>query len=43
MSTIFSRLLLALALALAAPALVQAETVGHVDTAFKLIGGRGLR
>lgn len=36
MSTIFSRLLLALALA--APALVQAETVGHVDTAFKLIG-----
>lgn len=38
MSTIFSRLLLALALALAAPALVQAETVGHVDTAFKLIG-----
>ncbi|HAF54146.1 MAG TPA: hypothetical protein DCL01_02720 [Thauera sp.] len=36
MSTIFSRLLLALTLA--APALVQAETVGHVDTAFKLIG-----
>ena len=30
------RLLLALACAI--PALVQAETVGHVDTAFKLIG-----
>ena len=36
MSRISSRLLLALTLAL--PALVQAETVGHVDTAFKFIG-----
>lgn len=36
MSRIFSRLLLALAAT--APVLVQAETVGHVDTAFKLIG-----
>ena len=35
MSRISSRLLLALTLAL--PALVQAETVGHVDTAFKFI------
>ena len=36
MSRISSRVLLALTLAL--PALVQAETVGHVDTAFKFIG-----
>ena len=36
MSRIFSRLLLAVVAA--APVLVQAETVGHVDTAFKLIG-----
>lgn len=36
MSRIFTPLLLASALA--APAFVQAETVGHVDTAFKLIG-----
>ena len=36
MSRSSSRLLLALTLAL--PALVQAETVGHVDTAFKFIG-----
>ena len=36
MSRISSRLLLTLALA--SPALVQAETVGHVDTAFKFIG-----
>ena len=36
MSRISSRLLLALTLAL--PALDQAETVGHVDTAFKFIG-----
>ena len=36
MSRISSRVLLALALA--SPALVQAETVGHVDTAFKFIG-----
>ena len=36
MSRISSRLLLALTLAL--PALVQAETVGHVDTAFEFIG-----
>ena len=36
MSRIYSRLLLTLALA--SPALVQAETVGHVDTAFKFIG-----
>ena len=35
MSRISSRLLM---LALASPALVQAETVGHVDTAFKFIG-----
>jgi CreA protein len=36
MSRISSRLLLTLALM--SPALVQAEMVGHVDTAFKLIG-----
>jgi CreA protein len=36
MRRISSRLLLALAIA--TPALVQAETVGHVDTAFKFIG-----
>ncbi len=36
MSMILSRLLLTLAFV--SPALVQAETVGHVDTAFKLIG-----
>ena len=36
MPRISSRLLLALTPAL--PALVQAETVGHVDTAFKFIG-----
>lgn len=36
MSMIFSRLLLTLAIAV--PALARAETVGHVDTAFKFIG-----
>jgi CreA protein len=36
MSRISCRLLLAMALS--SPALVQAETVGHVDTAFKFIG-----
>ena len=36
MSMIFSRLLLTLAIAM--PALARAETVGHVDTAFKFIG-----
>lgn len=36
MTRIFPRLLLSLLAA--APVLVQAETVGHVDTAFKLIG-----
>ena len=36
MSMIFSRLLLTLAFV--SPALAQAETVGHVDTAFKFIG-----